>query len=107
MSRHEDSFQIPLPPEQAKPLCAQAITSLGLPATDLGHGFACAESFQIGFTWPATMQVLINYGDTGITALRYCYRASGLDAQARPSAPLPASINLSTFQIDILMTATL
>src|SRR5437870_2789476 len=69
MSRHEDSFQIPLPPEQAKPLCAEAITSLGLPATDLGHGFACAESFQIGFTWPATMQVLINYGDTGMSRI--------------------------------------
>ena len=57
MSRHEDSFQIPLPPEQAKSLCAEAIASLGLPVTaDLGHGFACAESFQFGFTWPATVQ---------------------------------------------------
>lgn len=66
MSRHEDSFQISLPPEIAKPLCADAITSLGLPITaDLGHGLVCAESFQLGFNWPATMQVLINYGDTG------------------------------------------
>jgi hypothetical protein len=69
MSRYEDSFQIPLPPEQAKRLCGEAIASLGLPATDLGHGFACAESFQFGFTWPATMQVLINYGDTGMSRI--------------------------------------
>jgi hypothetical protein len=70
MSRHEDSFQIPLPPEQAKSLCAEAIASLGLPVTaDLGHGFACAESFQIGFTWPATVQVLINYGDAGMSRI--------------------------------------
>ena len=70
MSRHEDSFQIPLPPEQAKGLCGEAIASLGLPVTaDLGHGFACAESFQFGFTWPATIQVLINYGDTGMSRI--------------------------------------
>jgi hypothetical protein len=70
MSRHEDSFQIPLPPEQAKRLCGEAITSLGLPITaDLGHGFACAESFQFGFTWPATIQVLIDYGDAGMSRI--------------------------------------
>ena len=70
MSRHEDSFQIPLLPEQAKSLCGEAISSLGLPVTaDLGHGFACGESFQLGFTWPATIQVLINYGDTGMSRI--------------------------------------
>jgi hypothetical protein len=70
MSRHEDSFQVPLPPEQAKSLCAEAITSLGLPiTTDLGYGFACAESLQFGFTWPVTIQVVINYGDTGMSRI--------------------------------------
>lgn len=70
MSRHEESFQIPFPPQQAKALCEEAIKSLGLPVTaDLGHGFASAESFQLGFTWPATMQVLINYGDTGLSRI--------------------------------------
>lgn len=70
MSRHEDTFQIPLPPERAKPLCADAITSLGLPVTaDLGHGLVCSESFQIGFSWPATMQVLIDYGDAGTSRI--------------------------------------
>ncbi|MDQ2920409.1 MAG: hypothetical protein M3R52_02160 [Acidobacteriota bacterium] len=70
MSRHEDSFEIPLPPEQAKALCAEAITSLGLPVTaDLGYGLVCAESFQLGFTWPATIQVVINYGDTGMSRI--------------------------------------
>jgi len=64
MSRHEESFQIPLSPEQAKPLIAEAIRSLGFPITsDLGHGFVSTESFQIGFTWPATIQVLINHAD--------------------------------------------
>jgi hypothetical protein len=70
MSRHEDSFQIPLPPEQAKPLCAEAISSLGLPITaDLGYGLVCAESFQLGLTWPATIQVLLNYGDAGMSRI--------------------------------------
>jgi hypothetical protein len=70
MSRHEDSFQIPLPPEQAKALCGEAIKSLGLPITaDLGHGLVCAESFKLGFTWPVTMQVLVNYGDTGLSRI--------------------------------------
>lgn len=68
MSRHEESFQIPWSPEQAKQLCAQAITSLGWAITsDLGHGLVSAESFQLGFTWPATMQVLLNYGDGGMS----------------------------------------
>jgi hypothetical protein len=68
MSRHEESFQIPWSPEQAKQLCAQAITSLGWPITsDLGHGLVSAETFQLGFTWPATMQVLLNYGDGGMS----------------------------------------
>lgn len=68
MSRHEESFQIPWSPEHAKQLCAQAITSLGWPITsDLGHALVTAESFQLGFTWPATMQVLINYGDGGMS----------------------------------------
>ncbi len=70
MSRHEDSFHIPLPPEQAKPLIAEAIKSLGLPiTTDLGHGFVSTESFQFGFAWPATIQVLINYGDAGMSRI--------------------------------------
>ena len=70
MSRHEESFQIPLRPEQAKPLIAEALRSLGLPiASDLGHGFAVTESFQIGFSWPATIQVLINYGDAGLSRI--------------------------------------
>ena len=70
MSRHEDSFPVPLPPEQAKRLCGEAITSLSLPITaDLGHGFACTESFQMGFAWPATIQILINYGDTGMSRI--------------------------------------
>jgi hypothetical protein len=70
MSRHEDSFQIPFPPDRAKALCAEAIKSLGLPITaDLGHGLVCAESFEFGFSWPATMQVLINYGDTGLSRI--------------------------------------
>lgn len=68
MSRHEESFQIPWSPEQAKQLCAQALTSLGWPITsDLGHGLVSTESFQLGFTWPATMQVLLNYGDGGMS----------------------------------------
>ncbi len=68
MSRHEESFQIPWSPENAKQLCVQAITSLGLPITaDLGHGIVSTESFQLGFTWPATMQVLLNYGDGGMS----------------------------------------
>jgi hypothetical protein len=68
MSRHEESFQIPWSPEQSKQLCAQAITSLGWPITsDLGHGLVSAETFQLGFTWPATMQVLLNYGDGGMS----------------------------------------
>jgi hypothetical protein len=68
MSRHEESFQIPWSPEQAKQLCAQAITSLGWPITsDLGHGLVSTETFQLGFTWPATMQVLLNYGDGGMS----------------------------------------
>jgi hypothetical protein len=63
MSRHEESFQIPLPPEQAKFLCGHAIASLGLPYTDLGYGYSCAESFQFGFSWPVTMNVIIDHGD--------------------------------------------
>lgn len=70
MSRHEDSFQIPFPPDRAKALCAEAIKSLGMPITaDLGHGLVCTESFQLGFSWPATMQVLVNYGDTGLSRI--------------------------------------
>lgn len=70
MSRHEDSFQIPLPPEQAKALCGQAITSLGWPITgDLGYGLATSESFNLGFTWPATIQVVIDYGDAGMSRI--------------------------------------
>ena len=70
MSRHEDSFQILLSPEQAKSLTAEAISSLGLPINaDLGHGFVSTESFQIGFTWPVTIQVLINQGDAGMSRI--------------------------------------
>jgi hypothetical protein len=70
MSSHQDSFQIPLPPEQAKALCAQAITSLGLPIkADLGYGLVCGESFQFGFTWPVTMNVQINNGDAGMSLI--------------------------------------
>ena len=70
MSRHEDSFQIPLPPEEAKALCRQAITSLGWPITgDLGYGLATSESFNLGFTWPATTQVVIDYGEAGMSRI--------------------------------------
>lgn len=70
MSRHDETFQISLPPERAKPLCAEAIESLGLPiTTDLGHGLVSTESFKIGFTWPVTIQVLINYGDAGMSCI--------------------------------------
>lgn len=70
MSSHEDSFQIPFPPDRAKALCAEAIKSLGMPITaDLGHGLVSTESFQFGFSWPATMQVLVNYGDTGLSRI--------------------------------------
>jgi len=70
MSNHQDSFQIAVPPEQAKALCAQAITSLGLPIKgDLGYGLACGESFQFGFTWPVTMNVQIDRGDAGMSRI--------------------------------------
>lgn len=69
MSRHEETFQIPLPPEQAKAICGHAISSLNLPATDLGYGYSCAESFQFGFTWPVTMSVIINYGEPGMSSI--------------------------------------
>lgn len=70
MSRHEESFQIPLSPEQAKALCGQAIASLSLPIqSDLGYGFSCAETFQFGFTWPVTMTVIIDHGDPGMSRI--------------------------------------
>ena len=70
MSSHEDSFQVPVPPEQAKALCAQAIASLGLTINgDTGYGFVCAEKFQIGLTWPVTLNVIINYGDPGMSRI--------------------------------------
>ena len=70
MSRHEDSFQIPVPPEQAKALCAQAIASLGLTINgDTGYGLVCAEKFQFGFTWPVTLNVIVNYGDPGMSRI--------------------------------------
>ncbi len=64
MSRHEESFQIPISPERAKPLCADAITSLGWPiSNDLGYGLVSVESFQLGFSWPATVRVVLEQGD--------------------------------------------
>jgi hypothetical protein len=61
MSSHEDSFQVPLPPDQAKALCGHAIASLGLAIkSDLGYGFVCGESFEFGFTWPVTLNVMVN-----------------------------------------------
>lgn len=69
MSRHEESFQIPLPPPKAKALCGQAIVSLGLPCSDLGYGYSCAESFQFGFTWPVTMNLIIDHGDPGMSRI--------------------------------------
>lgn len=70
MSSHEDSFQVPVPPEQAKAFCAQAITSLGLTINgDTGYGLVCAEKFQFGFTWPVTMNVIVNYGDPGMSRI--------------------------------------
>jgi hypothetical protein len=70
MSSHQDSFQIPIAPEHAKALCAQAITSLGLPIKgDLGYGLVCGESFQFGFTWPVTMNVQIDRGDGGMSRI--------------------------------------
>jgi hypothetical protein len=66
MSRYEESFQIPVPPYKAKILCGDAITSLGWPiSNDLGHGLVSAETFQFGFTWPATLQVVIDFGQSG------------------------------------------
>lgn len=70
MSRHEESFQIPVPPQQAKAICGDAISSLGLPVTDLGYGFSCAESFQFGFTWPVTMSLIIDQGEPGMSQIR-------------------------------------
>ena len=70
MSRHEESFQIPVPPEQAKAICRNAITSLGLPMRDLGYGFTGAESFQFGFTWPVTISLIIDHGDPGMSHIR-------------------------------------
>jgi hypothetical protein len=70
MSSHEDSFQVPVPPAQAKALCAQAIASLGLTINgDTGYGFVCAEKFQFGLTWPVTMNVIVNYGDPGMSRI--------------------------------------
>lgn len=69
MSRHEESFQIPLPPEQAKNLCGHAIASLGLKYSDLGYGYSCAENFEFGFTWPVTMNVIVDHGDAGASRI--------------------------------------
>ena len=69
MSRHEETFQIPLPPERAKPICGQAIASMNLPYSDLGYGYSCAESFQFGFSWPVTMNVIIDRGDPGMSRI--------------------------------------
>ena len=69
MSRHEETFQIPLPPDQAKGLCGQAIASLGLPSSDLGYGYSSAENFQFGFTWPVTLTVVIDQGDPGTSRI--------------------------------------
>ena len=69
MSRHEETFQIPLPPAQAKAVCGHAIASLNLPSSDLGYGYSCAESFQFGFTWPVTLNVIIDYGDPGMSRI--------------------------------------
>lgn len=69
MSSHEETFQIPLPPEQAKPICGQAIASMNLPSSDLGYGYSCAESFEFGFSWPVTMNVVIDYGDPGMSRI--------------------------------------
>jgi hypothetical protein len=69
MSRHEETFQIALPPEQAKFVCGHAITSLGLPCSDLGYGYSCSESFGFGFTWPVTMSVIVDHGDPGMSRI--------------------------------------
>ena len=69
MSRHEEKFQIPLPPDQAKAVCGHAIASMNLPATDLGYGYSCAESFQFGFTCPVTMGVKVDHGDPGMSSI--------------------------------------
>lgn len=71
MSRHEDSFQIPLPPDQAKALCGQALTSLGLSIDqDLGYGFVASEKFQFGITWPATLNVIVSQGDGRMSLIK-------------------------------------
>src|SRR5687768_12489179 len=71
MSSHEDSFQIPLPPEQAKALSGHALTSLGLTIDrDLGYGFVASEKFQFGITWPATLNVIISQGDAGMSLIK-------------------------------------
>ena len=69
MSSHEETFQLPLPPEQAKAVCGHAINSLNLPSSDLGYGYSCAESFQFGFTWPVTLNVIIDRGDAGTSRI--------------------------------------
>ena len=69
MSSHEETFQIPLPPEQAKAVCGHAINSLNLPSSDLGYGYSCSESFQFGFTWPVTLNVIIDRGDPGTSRI--------------------------------------
>ncbi len=69
MSQHEETFQIPLPPEQAKAVCGRAIASMNLPSSDLGYGYSCAESFQFGFSWPVTMNVVIDHGDPGMSRI--------------------------------------
>ena len=69
MSRHEESFHIPLPPEQAKNLCGHALASLGHKYADLGYGYSCGEDLQFGFTWPVSMTVIINYGDPGMSLI--------------------------------------
>lgn len=65
MSSHEETFPLPLPPDQAKNLCGHALVSLGLPLNDLGYGYSTAETFQFGFTWPVTMTVIIHQVDSG------------------------------------------
>jgi hypothetical protein len=69
MSKHQEIFQIPLPPEQAKNLCGHALASLGHKYADLGYGYSCGEDFQFGFTWPVTMTVIINHGDAGTSQI--------------------------------------
>ena len=70
MSRHQDSFPLPCPPQTAKQVCAYAIPAVGLTIDrDLGYGFVCSEKLQVGFTWPVTLNVIVNQTSAGTSQI--------------------------------------